>query len=287
MEIEVGLVGQIRNEIGVAAGFLGIGVSREQRFIDCARHHLIRVRIHAFHLIVDDAVPAEFSVLALQFVSPALLPENLLLFVKERVEDRVEIDIHEVLKVLRVAARDRVDCPIRIGHRIQEGVERALHKLHKRLFDRILLRAAEHGVLDNMGDAGRILRRRPEADRKDLVRIVREQEKHARTGLLVREHHAVRVQFLHVGDLPDLIGIQPLQGFQLFFPVPFCCHISSSLLCMSFTDAPETCLLRAQCSLARDSARKAQGRSARKCRAPVCRIAFLRLRKPGRDETPS
>ena len=254
MEVEVGLVSQIRNEIGIAAGLLRIGVPRKERLIDCALQHLVRIRIRPLHLVVDDTVSDELRILALQLVSPAFLAENLLLLVEKGVKDRIQIDIHQVLKVLRVAARNRIDRAVRVGHRIQEGIQRALHKLHERILGPVLLRAAEHGVLDNVCDAGRVLRRRPKADRKDLVRIVREQEKNAGAGLLVLQLHAVRLKFFETALRPDAIGVQLCDLRQLFLSIPLRCHIISSpdsVVCSVFRN---TYPLRARCSRAPDSA---------------------------------
>ena len=103
---------------------------------------------------------------------PAFLAEDIPLFIDVRIEHRVQIDVHQVLEIRVVAARHRVNSLVRISHSIEEGVERTLHKFDKRILDRKIPGAAQHRVLDDMCNAGGILRRRAESDIEYLVVIL-------------------------------------------------------------------------------------------------------------------
>ncbi len=87
-------------------------------------------------------------------------------------KDRVHIDVHEVFEILPVRARDGIDRLVGIGHGIQEGIDGALRKLYEGILHGILLRTAEHGMLDDMGHAGGIGHGGPKAYIKDLVWIL-------------------------------------------------------------------------------------------------------------------
>ena len=102
-------------------------------------------------------------------------------------ENRVHVDIDQVVEVLVIAGGHGIDRLIRIGHGIEKGIQRALDQLHKGILDRIPIRPAENRVLDNMGDARRVGRGRPEADVEDLVVIVILQQNQSRAGLLMAQ----------------------------------------------------------------------------------------------------
>ena len=82
----------------------------------------------------------------------ALLTEHRLLHQRE--EYRVTVHLHQVEQIAGHGAARRVDGLVRIGHRIHEGVEAAFDEPDQRVLDPEALRAAEHRVLQNMGNAG-------------------------------------------------------------------------------------------------------------------------------------
>ena len=87
------------------------------------------------------------------------------------VKDCVQVDAHEVLKVGRVGGRHRVHGLVREGEGVQEGLHGRLEQVDERLLHGIGLRAAEHGMLDDMEDPGVVRRRRLEGDREGLVGV--------------------------------------------------------------------------------------------------------------------
>ena len=124
---------------------------------------------------------------------PALLHEHLRIRAHRGVEDRIEVHVHEILKITVIAARDGIHRLVGECHCVEESVERALHKLDERLLQRIFARAAEHGVLDNVCHTRIIDGRRAETDRKDLVVVRRLKEEEPRARLLV--HKCIRTPF--------------------------------------------------------------------------------------------
>ena len=69
------------------------------------------------------------------------------------------------------------------------GASRRTHldELHEGLLDGVLARSAEHGVLEDVRDALRVVRRRPEHHAEGLVLVVVHQTHHLRAGLDVSE----------------------------------------------------------------------------------------------------
>ncbi len=119
---------------------------------------------------------------------PAFLAENALIGVNVRVENRIQIHVHQVGKVLLVGGGHRVDGLIRIGHSIEKGIKRSLHHLDKRVLHRKVAGAAQDGVLDDVGNARGILRRCAEADVEHLVIVVIGQKSNARAAFVVPQH---------------------------------------------------------------------------------------------------
>ena len=124
---------------------------------------------------------------------PAFLAENILFSVNIGIKNRIQIDMHEVFKVLFIAAGHRIDGFIRIGHCVEKGVERSLGKLDEGVLDRKIPGTAQNRVLDNVRYTGRILRRRAEGNIKDLVVVIFRKKRDARAGLFVPQKPAVRI----------------------------------------------------------------------------------------------
>ncbi len=66
---------------------------------------------------------------------PALLLENLLFMIDIGIKHCIEIHMHQILKILVIAACNRVDSLVAVCHGVEKGVERPLHKLYKRVLD--------------------------------------------------------------------------------------------------------------------------------------------------------
>ena len=167
--LELG-IGQIGNMFGIATRIEPIGRIGEQRSLRPSFEQVVGRGIIALHLIVDDALVGERRIERFQFVMPALLLHDGL--ADARIEHCVEIDVDEIVEIPKVLAGDRIDRLVGEGHRVEERVERALHQLNERILDRVFARAAQHGMFENMSDAGGIRRRCAKGDAKHFVFIV-------------------------------------------------------------------------------------------------------------------
>ena len=164
VEVREHLLRELRNRRRIAAGLIVVRRIGIECGHNLAFEQVIRRRERALHLIVDNAAIGERCLRAFDFIVPALLHEHLRILAHRGIEYRVEVDIHEILEILVVAARDRIHRLVRIRHRIEERIEAALDELDERLLERIFARAAERRMLDDMRDARVIRRRRAECD---------------------------------------------------------------------------------------------------------------------------
>ena len=123
MEGDERLLREVRDGLGVAARLMAVRRRRVERVHDAALEQVVRRGERALHLVVDDAAVRERVLRLLDLIVPALLHEDLRVLAHVRVEDGVEVDVHEVLEVLVVAAGHWVHRLVRIRHRVEEGVE--------------------------------------------------------------------------------------------------------------------------------------------------------------------
>jgi hypothetical protein len=212
--VEIALVGETGNGRRVAARFEGVAGAGQERLVDGVVEHAFGIGQGALHLVEHDAVVGERA-LAVGFrnlVVPALLLEDAPIAVDGRVQHRVEVDVHQVEKVLFVGARHRVHGLVGEGERVQEGLHRGLQQVHEGLFHRELVRSAEHRMLQDMEDARVIGGRSLEGDREGLVGIVVFQIEQPRPARRMTEHIGFAVDFgkglarEHVESVQVLIG---------------------------------------------------------------------------------
>ena len=136
MEVQKRLIGQIRDIYGISAGLHRVGRVRIQRAVNAAGQHIIGRRKSSLHLIVDDAVNRDRTLRVLCLIMPALLAEDILLFIDVRIKDCVQIDVHQILEICVVAAGHRIYSLVRISHRVEKCIERTLYQLNERVLDR-------------------------------------------------------------------------------------------------------------------------------------------------------
>ena len=172
VKIQIGLISQIRNIDRVAAGLHGISCVRIERTVNTARQNIVRRRESPLHLVVDHAVHRDGAVRILCLVVPAFLAEYILLFIDIGIEYCVQIHVHQILEIRVVAACNRIDRLVRIGHGVEKSVQGSLYKFNKGVLDREIPRSAQHGVLNDMRHAGGIFRGRSKCDVEDFVVIL-------------------------------------------------------------------------------------------------------------------
>mmetsp|Transcript_12747 Transcript_12747/g.39947 ORF Transcript_12747/g.39947 Transcript_12747/m.39947 type:complete len:218 (+) Transcript_12747:2608-3261(+) len=131
----------------------------------------IGVGVDTLHLVEDHALVHKGVLLLLNLVMPALLCEHERVVHGPGVQHRVEVDVNEVVKVLEVAACDRVASAVGEGHGVQERLQTALQELDEGLLKGILAAAAKDRVLEHVGDAVGVFRGCAEHHTKGLVLI--------------------------------------------------------------------------------------------------------------------
>ena len=209
------LEGQFGNHGGIAARVHSVGVVGEERLLRLPREHRVRGGVHALHLVVHDTLVRHLLVRGVQLVVPALLLERLLVVHAARVEDGVEVDVHEVPEVLEVARGDGVAGAVGVGHGVEEGVQRALDELDEGFLDGVLAGPAQHGVFQDVGDAGGVGGGRAEGDAEALVLVVVAQAHDLGAGLGVLEEEHLGVVLGDVVLADELEAVQVRRGLEL------------------------------------------------------------------------
>ena len=105
-------------------------------------------------------------------IVPAFLTENLFFFINIGMKNGIHIDIHQVCKIFVIAACNRIHGLIRIGHRIQKGIERTFYQLHKRIFGRKLFASTQRTVFQNMCYPGAVYRRCTKCNMKYFIIVI-------------------------------------------------------------------------------------------------------------------
>ena len=117
VEIQKLLIGKLGNHLRVAAGLHPVGGVRIQKTCNLSPQHTFGGGEGTLHLIVNDAVVDQLSVL-IQLIVPAFLTKDRFVGINVRIEHCIQIHMHQVLKILVIAACDRINGLIRIGHGI-------------------------------------------------------------------------------------------------------------------------------------------------------------------------
>ena len=193
VEIEVVLVGQSGDHVRIAAGVHAIGGVRIAALHHRVVDHAVRGGIRALHFTVYNAVDDKGIVGVFQLVMPALLLEDLPVFIDIRIKHRVEIHVHQVAEVTVVAGCHRIEGLVRIRHGIQKRIERSLGKLHERIAARKVFAAVQHRVLDDVRDAGAVGRCGTERGAEGFVFLFTGQNADARAGFVVPENQSERL----------------------------------------------------------------------------------------------
>ena len=141
-------------------------------------------------------------------IVPALLAENLLFFVNVRVEHRIQIHMHQILEIPVITAGYRVAGFVRVGHGIEEGIERSFYQFHKRILKRKFPGAAQYTVFQNVGNTGAVLWRCTECNVKNFILIAVLDEHDSSSCFFVFEKPSFGMNILKIFFLQDFICVQ-------------------------------------------------------------------------------
>ena len=144
------LIGEIGDSCRKSARFKAVAGIGEQSSHEFRFHAAVHRGKSAFHLVEHNALVYGSIGAAAHFDMPALLIEYIGVIVYSGSEYRVQIYPCKVHKVRIVPAGYGENCLVGIGHGIEEGIHRTLHKLKEGLLHGVFLRAAENGVLEDM-----------------------------------------------------------------------------------------------------------------------------------------
>jgi hypothetical protein len=163
-------VGQVGDVARIAARVAAVDVFGEQRLDHARFEDAVRRGVRALHFVEDHALVGERLAGIVDLVMPALLHQGLL--ADQRMQDRVDVDIDQVVEILHVLARHRIACFVGERERVDKGSQRAFEQLHERFLDRILLGTVQYGMLEDMRHTGRIFGRGAEVDAEHFVFVV-------------------------------------------------------------------------------------------------------------------
>ena len=178
-----GLVGELGDDFGVAAGIEAVGHVREQGLLGVLGQHGVGRGVHALHLVVDHSLVAERAFGAVGLDVPAFLLEAF--FVDAGEEHGVEVDVHEVVEVLKIGAGDRIAGLVREGEGVQKGLERPFEQFDEGFLHGVFFGAAQDGMFEDVGDAGGVFRGGAERGAEAFVFVAVEHGKEFRSRGLV------------------------------------------------------------------------------------------------------
>ena len=185
MEIQKLLISKFRNYLRVSTGFYGIRIIREQRVQNHAVKYAFRRRECSFHLVVYNTADCQLSIWIIQLITPTFLAECFVILINIWIKYCIHINMHQILKILVIAACHRIYCLVRISHRIQKGVQRSFYQFHKRILGRKLFRATQNSMFHDMWHSGTVRCRCAESDIKYFIFIIIGDQKHPRTALFM------------------------------------------------------------------------------------------------------
>ena len=201
MELTQLFVGQLQNLLGLPAGIEAVSGGGIKAAGQMPVQQGGGIGHGALHLIVDhplenqrrSAVAGIGKLQPMAFLAKVPLPQ-------QRKEHRVQIHLHEVVKILGVLGRERIEGPVAGRQGIHEAAEAAFEHGEKGIPHRETPRSAQHRMLENVRHARGILGWSPEADAEQVL-VVRSLHMHpAGAGLLMTQLYEGRIQIREFGN---------------------------------------------------------------------------------------
>ena len=145
MKIQQLLMRQGGDDFRIAAGIEAVGRVRINFAHQRLGQDLIRRRHGAFHLIIDHPLIGQGRIIRSAFGADDLKPVPLLLetqFGKPGVENRVQIDVQKIVKILAIGRGKGIHGPIGSGQGVHKGAQAPFDHGEKRIPHRIFSGAA-------------------------------------------------------------------------------------------------------------------------------------------------
>ena len=152
---------QFGYDLRVPSGVVSIGGIRVQGVQQRAGQHLVGRRHGALHFVENDALVDEgFPPLVVGLVVEAMALLAKAGRVQAGEEDRVQIDVHQIVEVFAILGGKRIEGPVRGRKGVHEGAQTPFEHGEEGVAHRKFFRAAQDGVLQNVGHAGGVPRDR-------------------------------------------------------------------------------------------------------------------------------
>ena len=232
VKIQKLLIRKFWNHLGISTRFHSIRRIWKQGIKHFPVVHFIWRRESSFHLIVDNTIQCERTVYILHLVMPALLLENLLFLINIRIKNRIQIDMHQILKILVITACNRIDSLVTVCHSVQKCVERPLYKLYKRVLDWKILGTAKYSVLYNMWYTCGIRRRRAKANIKYFIFLLILQQCYPCTCLFVPQKPTHSTNIVNLSVLNHFVSCQIFNFFHfiIILSISICSVLTMQVL---------------------------------------------------------
>jgi len=206
-------VGQLRNHIGMAAGIERVNRVGIEVFLDVLVHQRIRRGVGALHFVVDDSGNDQIALDVARRRKFQMVPLLQKGFPQQAgPQHQVGIDARQIIEVRLDLAGHRIHGLVRIGKGVDEGLHRRAHQLLESVLERILFRARQDRMLQNVGQTGGILGRRAEADRVEILPLEGVQMQHFRAGLKMLDFVGDQPHGLDGGDAQHAKTVEMIAG---------------------------------------------------------------------------
>ena len=192
VEIKEFFIAKIWNILRSSAGLASISDIREQRVHDLTLQNIIRRRKSSLHFVINNTIIGQRAFWFLQVIIPAFLTEDFFFLINVRIKNCIQINMHQILKILIITACHRITGLVRISHGIQKSVQRAFDQFDKRIFEWKLSGSAEHTVFQNMCNTCAVLRRGTKSDIEHFVFVIVLNEHYPCSGFDMPEQVACR-----------------------------------------------------------------------------------------------
>ena len=171
VEVLKHFLSQFGNGIRITTGFKTIRAIREQGFHSFVFHQSIRRRIYAFHFVINYTIVSQFIFCVFKIVVPTFLQQGEFVFINQRIEHCVQINIHQIAEVFIVTTCNRIHGFIGISHRIEESIQRTFNQFYKGFFQMILSGATQSRVFQNVSYTSIITGRSSKSDGENFIVI--------------------------------------------------------------------------------------------------------------------
>ncbi len=138
------------------------------------------------------------------------------------IEYRIQVDVHKVVKILKVLAGHGIAGFVRVSKGVQKRLEGPFQKLHKGLFHGVFPGAAKNGMLQDMGHSGGIKGGCSKGDAENLVFVISDHAQDLGPGFSVAVQTGFGFQFCYFPFFDQFKWVQRFHGLLRSMQQGFC-----------------------------------------------------------------